>query len=119
MPTLSRRDFARLLALSGPATLLGRPAVARAEPTPRLQAAPAAPDERFWAQVRAQYLLPDRMAFMNAANLCPTPRPVVESLERWTRMLESDPSPVTRGRLPDAREETRTLVAEFLGVTPE
>jgi selenocysteine lyase/cysteine desulfurase len=119
MPTLSRRDFARLLAVSGPATLLGRPAVAMAHPAPRLPHAAAAPDERFWAEVRAQFLMPDRMAFMNAANLCPTPRPVVESLERWTRMLESDPSPVTRGRLPDAREETRTLVAEFLGVTPE
>jgi selenocysteine lyase/cysteine desulfurase len=119
MPTLSRRDFARLLAVSGPATLLGRPAVAMAHPALRLPHAAAAPDERFWAEVRAQFLMPDRMAFMNAANLCPTPRPVVESLERWTRMLESDPSPVTRGRLPDAREETRTLVAEFLGVTPE
>jgi selenocysteine lyase/cysteine desulfurase len=119
MPTLSRRDFARLLAVSGPATLLARPAVAAAEPTPRLRRTPASPDERFWADVRAQFLMPDRMAFMNAANLCPTPRPVVESLERWTRTLESDPSPVTRGRLPDAREETRTLLAEFLGVTPE
>jgi len=119
MPKLSRRDFAKLLALSAPATLLGRPTEAIAEPPPPLRPTPAAPDERFWAEVRAQYLMPDRMAFMNAANLCPTSRPVVESLERWTRTLESDPSPVTRGRLPDAREETRTLVAEFLGVTPE
>ena len=119
MPTLSRRDFARLLAVSGPATLLARPGVATAEPTPPLPRAPVAPDERFWAKVRARFLLPDRMAFMNAANLCPTPRPVVESLERWTRMLESDPSPATRARLPDAREATRALVAEFLGVAPE
>ena len=119
MPTLSRRDFARLLALSGPATLLGRPRMAAAAPAPALPRPPIVPDERFWADVRAQFLMPDRMAFMNAANLCPTPRPVVESLERWTRMLESDPSPVTRGRLPDAREETRMLVAEFLGAAPE
>jgi len=119
MPTLSRRAFARLLALSGPATLLGRPQSARAEPPHPLPPTPALPDERFWADVRAQFLFPDRMAFMNAANLCPTPRPVVESLERWTRLLEADPSPVTRGRLPDAREETRALMAAFLGVSPE
>jgi selenocysteine lyase/cysteine desulfurase len=119
MPALTRRAFARLLAVSGPVTLLGGPRLAEAAPARRLPPTPAAPDEQFWADVRRQFLLPDRMAFMNAANLCPAPRPVVESLERWTRMLESDPSPVTRGRLPDAREETRTAVAEFLGVTPE
>jgi selenocysteine lyase/cysteine desulfurase len=119
MPTLSRRDFARLLALSGPAALLGRPRPVGTDAAPWPPRAPRSPDERYWAEVRAQFLFPDRLAFMNAANLCPAPRPVVESLERWTRTLEGDPSPVTRGRLPDAREATRTLVAEFLGVTPE
>lgn len=122
MSTLSRRDFARLLAVSGPATLLGRPGFAVAESAPLpvpLPPTPVTPDEAFWADVRAQFLLPDNMALLNAANLCPTSRPVVESLERWTRRLESDPSPVTRAALPDAREETRTLMAEFLGVSAE
>ncbi|MDH5198429.1 MAG: aminotransferase class V-fold PLP-dependent enzyme [Gemmatimonadota bacterium] len=122
MRTLSRRDFTRLIALSGPATLLGRPGEAAAESGSLpaiLPPTPTHPDERFWADVRAQFLLPDDMAFLNAANLCPTSRPVVESLERWTRTLESDPSPVTRGKLPDAREETRTLMADFLGVSAE
>ena len=122
MRTLSRRDFTRLLAISGPATVLGRPGTAAAKavaPAAPLPPTPAAPDERFWAEVRAQFLLPDGMAFLNAANLCPTSRPVVESLERWTRLLEADPSPVTREQLPDAREVTRTLMAEFLGVSAE
>lgn len=122
MPMLSRRAFARVLAVSGPATLLARPIQAEAEfgpKAPPLRPTPAVPDERFWTEVRNQFLMPDGMAFLNAANLCPAPRPAVESLERWTRLLESDPSPVTRGKLPDAREETRALVAEFLGVTPE
>jgi len=113
MPTVSRRDFARLLAFTAPATLLGRRTpVAPVPPVP-----PASPDD--WSDVRSQFLFPADLTPMNAANLCPAPRPVVESVERWSRALDSDPSPGTREKLPVAREESRRLVAEFLGVTPE
>jgi len=116
MPTVSRRDFARLLAFTAPVTLLGRrtpvPPV-----SPVLPALPALPDD--WSGVRRQFLFPAELTPMNAANLCPAPRPVVESVERWSRALDTDPSPGTREKLPVAREESRRLVAEFLGVTPE
>jgi selenocysteine lyase/cysteine desulfurase len=115
MSELSRRQFARLLALTGSATLLPRASWGHAP----LASPAAAPGESYWAEVRDQFLMPRELAPMNAANLCPAPRPVVESLERWSRSLESDPAPGTRGRLGDAREETRRLVAGFLGVTPE
>jgi selenocysteine lyase/cysteine desulfurase len=129
MPTVSRRDFARLLALSAPASVLsngmvmgghGRsPAVTGAHGLGPGGDQSIEPDEAFWADVRGEFLFPADLAPMNAANLCPAPRPVVESQERWSRALDTDPSPTTREKLPVAREASRRLVAGFLGVAPE
>jgi selenocysteine lyase/cysteine desulfurase len=122
MRSLSRRRFARLLGLSAGASLLPDRAFAGADadldPTP-LPPTPQSPDDRFWDQVRARYPLPRDFAFMNAANLCPTPLPVLEALERNTRTLDADPSSAVRGRMGRGREASRKLLAEFLGVTPE
>jgi len=112
MPTVSRRDFTRLLVLSTPAAALSARA-AEAAQRPRRAAVDS------WAEVRAQFLFPADLAPMNAANLCPAPRPVVEAQERWSRALDADPTPNTRDKLPVAREESRRLVADFLRVTPE
>lgn len=77
MSSLSRRRFAQLLTLSGSAVLLPRGAQAMGElalaRTP-LPPTPQQPDERFWQQVRARFVLPRDFAFMNAANLCPASR---------------------------------------------
>jgi selenocysteine lyase/cysteine desulfurase len=113
MTALSRREFSRLLALGAPAALLSRAPEQTVPPLPPLPPLPP------WSEVRAQFLFPADLAPMNAANLCPAPRPVVESVERWSRALDTDPTPTTRDKLPVAREESRRLVAEFLGVSPE
>jgi selenocysteine lyase/cysteine desulfurase len=127
MGTLSRREFARLLALSGSATLLPSRAfaddrslfdefgVTRAplRPTPR------DPDESFWRDVRAKFLIPRDVAFLNSANLCPMSLPVVEAIERNTRLYEAGPTPKVRDGLMKGREEARVLLAAALRVTPE
>ena len=126
MVDLSRRDFARLLALTGSATLLPSRAFAAGASladlgltgTP-LPPTPAEPDEKFWQEVRSRFLMPRDLAFLNAANLCPTSLPVVEALERNTRDYEANPSPATRTRLTQGREEARRLLAEALRVSPE
>jgi hypothetical protein len=46
-----------------------------------LPPAPAAPDESYWREVRARFLVPPDLAFLNAANLCPMSLPVVEAIE--------------------------------------
>jgi isopenicillin-N epimerase len=128
MSAVSRRDFARLLTLSGSAAAFwpsGLPSL-RGDllrelgltdaPLPRT---PADPDEQFWKEVRARFLMPPDLAFINAANICPTSIPVVEALEKNTRYLDANPSSASRAKLTEGREESRRLVAQSLRVTPE
>lgn len=63
--------------------------------------------------------MPAERIHINAANLCPAPRPVFEAQERWARMMDADPSAAIKAKLSDAREESRKLLAESLGATPE
>jgi selenocysteine lyase/cysteine desulfurase len=63
--------------------------------------------------------MPPGLAVMNAANLCPSSRPVLEALTRETRSVDADPSPGNRARLMPEKEKTRTALAEFLRVTPD
>ena len=127
MHSPSRRDFARLLALSGTAALFPSSTTAGQETRPDrwglnrapLPPTPAAPDESFWREVRARFLVPPDLAFLNAANLCPASLPVVEALEKQTRLYEASPSPEVRAGLMKGREAARILLAEALRVTPD
>src|SRR5882672_11182069 len=110
--TVSRRDFARVLALGGAGTFL-RPGVA----WPRVAAlppTPPAPDERFWQTVRDQFVMPPDLAMLNAANLCPSSAPVLETMYRNTKDMDRDPSFDNRVKMGQGRENTRKLLADFL-----
>jgi len=114
---VNRRDFGRLVALAGSAALI--PGCYDLEASP-LRATPADPDEAFWKDVRARFLIPRDVAFFNAANLCPTSLPVVQAIERNVREYEANPSPDVRSALmARGRETARTLLAAALRVTPE
>jgi len=120
---ISRRQFAQLFAVSGTAALLPSRAWAVDDfdvATGPLPPRPLAPDEKYWHEVRARYLLPRDIIFLNAANLCPSPLPVVESLYQQTKGYEANPSPTVRsGLMRDGREAARDLLATMLGVTKE
>ncbi len=85
----------------------------------QIQAATAGADEKYWRSVRALFLLPADLALMNAANLCPASRPVLEVLEAETRWVDRDPSMPNRRRMTEGRENTRRLLGQFLRVAPE
>jgi selenocysteine lyase/cysteine desulfurase len=112
--TPDRRAFNRMLSLGGVA-LLGRPPWPRAEALPPT---PAEPDEAFWARVKAQFALPAGIAHLNAANLCPSPRPVLEAMHNASD-LDHDLSPRNRERMHQAKEEARAALARLLRVSPE
>jgi isopenicillin-N epimerase len=116
--TLNRRDFARLFAVGGSAALFAHPEFALARPAP-LPAAGAAAGDAFWDAVREQFVMPPGLAVMNAANLCPSSRAVLESMYGATRDIDQDPSPNNRAKLYPAKEETRKRLAAFLRVTPD
>jgi selenocysteine lyase/cysteine desulfurase len=127
LTTISRRRFARLLALSGSAALLPDVAFGSTRAphegidlsTAPLPPRPLEPDEAYWRAVRAKFLVPRDVGFFNAANLCPMPLPVLEAIERNARAYEVLPSPEARTKLMQGREEARKLLAEALRVTPE
>lgn len=119
-PSVSRRDFARLFALGGSAALFADPVWARqAPPAGPLAPGGASSGEAFWTSVRGQFVMPPDLAVMNAANLCPASRPVLDTLTRESRSVDADPSPNNRARLMPEKEQTRKALAEFLRVTPD
>ena len=85
----------------------------------QLPPATGSTDENYWRTVREKFLLPRDLALMNAANLCPASRPVLEVLEAETRWVDRDPSLPNRRRMTEGREATRKLLAEFLRASPE
>ena len=115
---LTRRDFTRLLTVAGSASIFGGPALAWSAPPPLAQM-PAARNEAYWMSVRAQFAMPRDISVMNAANLCPSSLPALKALDEATRDMDRDPSFQNRGKMGEGKEHTRTIVARFLGVTPE
>ena len=120
-PLISRRNFTRMLA-GGTAALLAPLNLTRAraeEGAPGLAQWSPADGERFWQSVRDQFVMPPDLACMNAANLCPSSRPVLDKLDEVTRDIDRDPSQNNRRKLSDGKEATRKMVAEFLHAAPE
>ena len=76
-------------------------------------------DEGYWALVKDQFALREDLILMNAANLCPSPYPVMEAVFGLTRDVDSDPSFQNRAKFGELRQETRRLLAEYLGADPE
>ena len=117
---VSRRDFARLFAVGGSAALLADPVWARQNPpAPAFAPGLSGSGEAFWKSVRGQFVMPADLGVLNAANLCPASRPVLDALKRESDSVDRDPSAQNRARLTGEKEKLRTTLAAFLRVTPE
>ena len=115
---LNRREFARLFAFGGSAALLAHPALRGFLPTP-LSAQSVRPGAVDWDDVREQFLMPPDLAVLNAANLCPSPAFVLETVHELTERLDREPVPSYRSEIRGRKEETRELLATHLRATPE
>jgi selenocysteine lyase/cysteine desulfurase len=119
---ISRRRFAYLFSLGGSAALMADPAFAAwmARASRRREAIGAASGgEGTWEAVRRQFLMPPGFRLFNAANLCPSPEPVLKALSEQTRRMDETPSPAVRDEMHAVKEQVRARLAAYLRVTPE
>ncbi len=107
--TPSRRDLFHS-ALSLPATWTAFQS--------RLTAATPAGEE-YWQMVRRQFPLEERMIYLNAANVCPASRPVMDRHIDFLRDFHSNPSFQNRDKYVDMRESLRAKAAAMLRVSAD
>ncbi|MBI3280940.1 MAG: hypothetical protein HYZ57_13980, partial [Acidobacteria bacterium] len=58
----------------------------------RLQAAPSPASEQFWLMVKAQFPLQPGLIYLNAANVCPASRLVLDRHLEFLRDFHANPS---------------------------
>jgi len=119
--TATRRDFLKRAA-AGTAGIAVLPNV-RLERlgavAPALPAAPSRIDEAYWRDVKAQFLIRDGFIMMNAANLCPAPRTVVDAVAAAMRDLDGDVSFQNREKFGRMWTETRSRLARYMGAAED
>src|SRR5712692_10267575 len=110
--TNSRRDFFRMAAL---------PAAWRAFETALNAAAARSPeaDESYWQMVKRQFPLEDRLIYLNAANVCPASRLVLDRHFEFLRDFHSNPSFQNRDKYLGIRETVRTKISRMLRVSAD
>jgi selenocysteine lyase/cysteine desulfurase len=116
-----RRDFLRVLGRGavGLAALPALPSTALGSNGTALPPGSATPDEPYWRLVRAQFPLRAGIRPMNAANLCPSPRSVIDRVAATLSDLEADVSFQNRAQYDVVRERVRERLAAYLGARPD
>lgn len=77
------------------------------------------PGEDYWVELKRQFTFPDSQIPLNAANMCPPPRSVVEAVSQAVRDVDADVSYQNRSKYNELRETTRERVARLLGVATD
>ncbi len=107
---VSRREFFERL---------GGASAALAAFPPAAAVPSASPDEPFWHQVKAQFILRDGLILMNAANLCPSSLSVMETVFGYLRDEDRDASFQNREKFGELREISRLKLARLMGASPD
>jgi selenocysteine lyase/cysteine desulfurase len=105
-----RRFFLRSLAGSLPASWLAF--------QNKLAAAPSPASEDYWRMVKRQFPLADGLIYLNAANVCPASRPVMDRHLEYLRDFHADPSFQNREKYEMLQESLRGKLARLLGAEP-
>ena len=110
----TRRDFFKLAAL--PVTWQAFHTKLQAAAASRL---PDAGNETYWQMVRRQYPLAEGLLYLNAANVCPASRLVLDRHLEYLRDFHSNPSFQNRDKYEPLREALRGKLARMLRASPD
>ncbi len=125
MPVHDRREFLGLLT-GGVAASAAIPVLSPSTAPPSawpdrrasLLAQRGAADEAYWTLVKREFPIRPGLIMMNAANLCPSPYPVIETVTQLTRDIDMDASFQNRGKFGALRERAREAIAAHVGADP-
>src|SRR5580704_3727071 len=87
-----------------------------------LKAATGASDTRsdsYWELVKRQFPLEENLIYLNAANVCPASRPVLDRHAEYMRDFQMNPSFQNRAKYEALREQLRSKIAGMLRVTAD
>ena len=115
---LSRREFARLFAIGGSVAILSHQKLMGSKIETLIKPLLAS-GKVDWEKIQSQFLIPPELTILNAANLCPSPAHVLETVTNYTRRLDSKPVPSYRAEMIAVKERTRHELAKYLRVTPD
>ena len=122
---LPRRRFLAWAAGGAAAAALPSPAEGLSRTPEPPQAPPSLPtppvelDETFWALVKKQFPLRPGLTIMNAANLCPAPYVVSDTVYQWTREVDADATFQSRGRFGELRTAAMEALARYVGAASD
>ena len=85
----------------------------------RAASAPDANNETYWSLVKRQFPLEDNLIYLNAANVCPASRPVLDRHAEYMRDFQSNPSFQNRAKYEALRERLRGKIGAALRVSPD
>jgi isopenicillin-N epimerase len=119
----TRRDFLKRAA-AGTAGIAILPGAGLAQSAtspapPPLRRAIGTPDEAYWRDVKAQFLVRDGFIMMNAANLCPAPRSVVDAVATAMQDEDADVSFQNRAKYNQMWTDMRARLARYIGAAED
>ena len=113
----TRRQFLQCSATLPTSWVRFATALAAARMTPAV--ADGGSDEVQWQLVRRQFPLEEGLLYLNAANVCPASRPVLDRYASLLRDFQANPSFQNRDKYRPLRESVRSKLAAFLGVSAD
>jgi selenocysteine lyase/cysteine desulfurase len=76
-------------------------------------------NESYWSLVKRQFPLEENLIYMNAANVCPASRPVLDKHAEFMRDFQMNPSFQNRAKYEGLREQLRGKLAAMLRVSAD